>query len=46
VLLIEQDEFGMREDAHLVDRWRLVATLHSEDSLAGLPGAWTHDPQL
>jgi DNA polymerase-3 subunit epsilon len=33
VLLIEQDEFGMREDHHLVDRWRLVATLHSEDTL-------------
>ncbi len=25
VLLIEQDEFGMREDHHLVDRWRLLA---------------------
>jgi DNA polymerase-3 subunit epsilon len=28
LLLLERDEFGMREEFHLVDRWRLVATVH------------------
>ena len=50
VLLIEQDEFGMREDHHLVDRWRLVATLHSEDalqaSLAQGPTTRKFDPEI
>jgi DNA polymerase-3 subunit epsilon len=50
VLLIEQDEFGMREDAHLVDRWRLVATLHSEEALQAClahgPTARDFDPAI
>lgn len=33
VALLERDAFGMREDIHLVDRWRLVATVHSEEAL-------------
>ncbi|WP_300318850.1 3'-5' exonuclease family protein [Accumulibacter sp.] len=31
--LLERDDFGMREDIHLVDRWRLVGTVHDEVSL-------------
>lgn len=31
--LLERDEFGMREDIHLVDRWRLMATVHNEEAL-------------
>jgi DNA polymerase-3 subunit epsilon len=34
VALIERDEFGMREDFHLVDRWRYLGTVHNEQSLA------------
>lgn len=33
VVLVERDEFGMREDLHLIDRWRLVGTLASEEEL-------------
>lgn len=31
--LIERDEFGMREDFHLVDRWRYLGTVHNEQML-------------
>ena len=34
VALIERDEFGMREDFHLVDSWRYLGTVHNEQSLA------------
>ena len=34
VALIERDEFGMREDFHLVDRWRYLGTVHNEQALA------------
>jgi DNA polymerase-3 subunit epsilon len=34
VALIERDEFGMREDFHLVDRWRYLGTVHNEQVLA------------
>ncbi|MCM8594565.1 3'-5' exonuclease family protein [Accumulibacter sp.] len=40
-LIVERDAFGMREDFHLIDRWRLLATLHSEDEL---PGRLTEGP--
>jgi DNA polymerase-3 subunit epsilon len=33
VALIERDEFGMREDFHLVDRWRYLGTFHEESGL-------------
>ena len=33
LVLIERDEFGMREDLHLIDRWRLVGTEHCEEAL-------------
>jgi DNA polymerase-3 subunit epsilon len=33
VALIERDEFGMREDYHLVDRWRYLGCAHDEASL-------------
>ena len=31
--LLESDEFGMRTDFHLVDRWRYLGTVHNEQSL-------------
>ena len=36
VALIERDEFGMREDYHLVDRWRYLGCAHDEASLQEL----------
>ena len=33
VALVERDEFGMREDYHLVDRWRYLGCVHDEASL-------------
>ena len=33
VALIERDEFGMREDFHLVDHWRHLGTVHDEAAL-------------
>jgi DNA polymerase-3 subunit epsilon len=38
VVLIERDEFGMREDLHLVDRWRLAGHATQRRSPAGVPG--------
>ncbi len=50
VVLIERDEFGMREDHHLIDRWRLLGTLHSEQDvhahLAHGPSTQRFDPDL
>ena len=34
VAFIERDEFGMREDFHLVDHWRHLGTAHNEQQLA------------
>lgn len=34
VALVERDEFGMREDFHLVDQWRYLGTAHNEQQLA------------
>lgn len=31
--LVERDQFGMREDIHLIDRWRLIGTVHSDEAL-------------
>ena len=33
VALIERDEFGMREDFHLVDHWRYLGSAHNEAAL-------------
>jgi DNA polymerase-3 subunit epsilon len=33
IALIERDEFGMREDFHLVDHWRYLGTVHDEAAL-------------
>ena len=33
VALIERDEFGMREDFHLVSFWRYLGTVHNETAL-------------
>ena len=33
VALIESDAFGMREDYHLIDRWRHLGTVHDEAAL-------------
>ncbi len=33
VALIERDEFGMREDFHLVNNWRYMGTVHDEAAL-------------
>lgn len=50
VVLIERDEFGMREDLHLVDRWRLLGTLNSEEALqarlADGPSCNRFDPDI
>ncbi|WP_374683714.1 exonuclease domain-containing protein [Accumulibacter sp.] len=50
LVLLERDEFGMREDVHLVDRWRLVATVHSEEALqerlANGPSIQPFDPDI
>lgn len=31
--MVESDEFGMREDFHLIDRWRYLGTVHSRQAL-------------
>ncbi len=50
VVLIERDEFGMREDLHLIDRWRLLGTLHSEEAVQAClgdgPTASRFDPDI
>ena len=33
VVLVERDEFGMREDYHVVDAWRYLGTAHDEATL-------------
>jgi DNA polymerase-3 subunit epsilon len=34
--LVERDEFGMREDFHLFDRWRYLGSAHNENALQDL----------
>lgn len=34
IALVERDEFGTREDFHIVDRWRYVGTANNEDEFA------------
>lgn len=33
IALVERDEFGMREDFHVVDAWRYLGTAHDEATL-------------
>ena len=50
VVLVERDEFGMREDLHLIDRWRLVGTVGSEEELHAVladgPSTGPFDPDV
>jgi DNA polymerase-3 subunit epsilon len=50
VVLVERDAFGMREDLHLIDRWRLVGTVHNEEALharlADGPTGHSFDPEI
>ncbi len=32
--IVERDQFGMREDWHLIDRWRYLGSAHSPEALA------------
>jgi DNA polymerase-3 subunit epsilon len=36
VALVERDEFGMREDFHLVDHWRYLGSVQNENALYAL----------
>ena len=36
VVLVERDEFGMREDGHLIDAWRYLGTAQSDEALHAL----------
>ena len=33
VALLERDEFGMREDYHVINRWRYLGTAHDDASV-------------
>ena len=49
VALVERDEFGMREDFHVVDRWRHLGTVQSEHELHELlesPPERPFDPEI
>lgn len=36
ITLIERDEFGMREDVHVIDAWGYLGTAHDEATLQGI----------
>ncbi len=36
IALIERDEFGMREDAHVIDAWAYLGTAHDEATLQAI----------
>lgn len=36
IALVERDEFGMREDFHVIDGWRVLGTAHDEATLQAL----------
>lgn len=49
IALIERDEFGMREDFHIIDRWRHLGVVQREDELDDLlenPPIRRFDPDL
>ncbi len=50
VALIERDDFGMREDIHVVDRWRLLGTVQDDAGLqtllAAAPSQQDFDPEV
>ena len=48
--MIERDDFGMRQDMHLIDRWRLLGTVQNEadlqELLAAGPSQEEFDPEV
>lgn len=47
--LIERDEFGMREDFHIVNRWRYLGVARSESAVAEIlnqQGGQEFDPEI
>ena len=50
VAVIERDDFGMRQDIHLIDRWRLLGTVQNEAELQALlaagPSQEDFDPEV
>jgi DNA polymerase-3 subunit epsilon len=54
IALVERDEFGMREDAHLIDAWAYLGTASDETTLQSMfedaerenPGASPFDPEI
>ncbi|WP_374692205.1 exonuclease domain-containing protein [Accumulibacter sp.] len=50
VAVIERDDFGMRQDIHLIDRWRLLGTVQNEENLHELlaagPSPEDFDPEV
>ena len=40
VALVERDEFGMREDWHVFDRWRFLGTAHSDSEVSEILGSY------
>ena len=50
VAVIERDDFGMRQDMHLIDRWRLLGTVQNEadlqELLAAGPSQEEFDPEV
>ncbi|MEI7428910.1 MAG: exonuclease domain-containing protein [Betaproteobacteria bacterium] len=49
VALVERDEFGMREDFHLLDHWRYLGTVQNEAGLHELLDTRKHadfDPEI
>ncbi len=36
VAVLESDPFGLRQDLHVIDRWRHIATVHTEEALDAL----------
>jgi len=50
IALIDRDDFGMRQDIHVVDRWRLLGTVHNEGDLQTLlaagPSRQGFDPEV
>ena len=44
IALVERDEFGMREDFHVVDAWRYLGTAHDEATLHSILENRAEDP--
>lgn len=46
VAMVERDEFGMREDFHLIDRWRYLGTVQNEPALHECLEKYTDNDRL